>query len=98
MKDPIVTHKDGRPIFTARMKISRRPPCVFLLSFVCPMCGKTNQHGGGLARFDEKGDLDINYGHRVSHCPCWDRGYHLKKPDLELIKAGHLIRVEEYSK
>ena len=37
-------------------------------SFECPKCGKKNLHGSG-------------DGHRISHCPCWPRGYQIKDQD-----------------
>jgi predicted RNA-binding Zn-ribbon protein involved in translation (DUF1610 family) len=37
-------------------------------SFECPKCGKKNLHGSG-------------DGHRISHCPCWPRGYEIKDQD-----------------
>lgn len=43
------------------------------LAFHCPKCGKTNLHGG---RYREPGACD---GHRLSHCDCWPRGYHLRE-------------------
>jgi hypothetical protein len=43
------------------------------LIFTCPSCGEENSHGAGGPKFGA-GD-----GHRVSHCPCWPRGYILRE-------------------
>lgn len=39
-------------------------PCT--VSFICPVCGNANCHGNS------------GPGHRVSHCDCWSRGYHVE--------------------
>ena len=45
------------------------------LTFTCPVCGKENYHGG-------------SYGHRVSHCDCWSKGYNLKEKHDHPVETG----------
>lgn len=40
------------------------------LTFTCPQCGRKNLHGRGAPD-------NIAYGHRLSHCQCWEHGYYL---------------------
>jgi len=72
--------RNGReiPVFevTPTKNYKRKPyKRVYLLSFICPNCGKENFHGGV---WGQKGAVD---GHRESHCRCWmdTGGYFIKE-------------------
>lgn len=48
------------------------------LIFDCPKCGVENRHGRGSGR-------RVAYGHRVSHCDCWECGYYLVPNDAPVF-------------
>lgn len=66
--DDPVTYDDSIPRFPVKV-------CGIHLRFTCPKCSKENRHGSGGVGHGPP------YGHRVSHCACWERGYYLVDSD-----------------
>ncbi len=62
---------EGRFLYPRRSDGTRETGCH--LVFRCPVCGQENNHGG---LYGQPGAGD---GHRVSHCPCWERGYYIRE-------------------